>query len=197
LGLPQPLTRTRVCPPPPFGSEGVGESQFRRGDRHRGALCIYVLCGINQKGRCQNKEKLSGQKIIGSGKGAKGLRKVVGSTFFTGIKINMTETAMSPQNTGYLYNTRVMTRLAYSYVLCIRWTPSPPPGIPGIRRGPDTDNGAIPTHQEPDPISENFLIKGYSYFYLLGSPKCKRENNVSVLCLRHFSHTTANLKGRW
>ncbi len=53
LGLPQPLTRTRVCPPP-FGSgvgahslarEEVGESQFRRGDVHCGTLYIYVLCG--------------------------------------------------------------------------------------------------------------------------------------------------------
>jgi hypothetical protein len=57
VGLPQPLTRRRVCnpPPPPFGSgggahslakEGVGESQFRRGDMHYSTLYIYVLCEI-------------------------------------------------------------------------------------------------------------------------------------------------------
>ncbi len=53
LGLPQPLTRMRVCPPPliPGGGahslarEGVGESQFRRGDIHCGTLYKYVLCG--------------------------------------------------------------------------------------------------------------------------------------------------------
>ena len=52
LGLPQPLTRRRVCPPPliPGGvahslaREGVGESQFRRGDIHCGNLYMYVLC---------------------------------------------------------------------------------------------------------------------------------------------------------
>jgi hypothetical protein len=53
LGLPHPLSRRRVCPPPPFGpggrahslaGEGLGESQFRRGDIHCGALYIYVLC---------------------------------------------------------------------------------------------------------------------------------------------------------
>jgi hypothetical protein len=53
LGLPQPLTRRRVCPPPllvPGGEahslarEGVGESQFRRGDKYCGTLYKYVLC---------------------------------------------------------------------------------------------------------------------------------------------------------
>ncbi len=42
LGLPQPLTRRGVCPPPPvlgggahsLAREGLGESQFRRGDIH-------------------------------------------------------------------------------------------------------------------------------------------------------------------
>jgi hypothetical protein len=50
LGLPQPLTRRRVCPPPtlvPGGGahslarEGVGNSQFRRGT-YTVVLCIYV-----------------------------------------------------------------------------------------------------------------------------------------------------------
>ncbi len=52
LGLPQPLTRRRVCPPPPglgggafsLARVGLGESQFRRGDIHSGTLYIYVLC---------------------------------------------------------------------------------------------------------------------------------------------------------
>jgi hypothetical protein len=53
LGLPQPLTRMRVCPPPlvPGGGahslarEGGGwpESQFQRGDIHCGTLYMYVL----------------------------------------------------------------------------------------------------------------------------------------------------------
>jgi hypothetical protein len=47
LGLSHPLTRRRVCPPPPLvpgggahslAREGVGESQFRRGDIHCGTL---------------------------------------------------------------------------------------------------------------------------------------------------------------
>ncbi len=47
LGLPQPLTRRRVCPPR-FGSwgeahslarKGVGDSQFRRGDIHCTVHC--------------------------------------------------------------------------------------------------------------------------------------------------------------
>jgi hypothetical protein len=52
LGLPKPLTRRRVCPPPPLvpregahslAREGVGESKFRRGDIHYGTLyCIYM-----------------------------------------------------------------------------------------------------------------------------------------------------------
>ncbi len=55
LGLPQPLTRRRVCHPPPplvpgggahsLAREGVGESQFQRGDIHCGTLYIYVLYG--------------------------------------------------------------------------------------------------------------------------------------------------------
>jgi hypothetical protein len=47
LGLPQPLTRRRVCPPlvPGGGAhslarEGVGEFQFRRGDLHCGTLYL-------------------------------------------------------------------------------------------------------------------------------------------------------------
>jgi hypothetical protein len=58
LGLSQPLTRTRVCPPPhplvPGGGahslarEGVGETQFQRGDIHRGTLYMYVLCAVVQ-----------------------------------------------------------------------------------------------------------------------------------------------------
>jgi hypothetical protein len=53
---PTPHPQASVLPPPPlvpgfasFGSlarEGVGESQFRRGDIHGGTLYIYVLCGI-------------------------------------------------------------------------------------------------------------------------------------------------------
>jgi hypothetical protein len=53
LGLPQSLARRRG--PPPFwgeghapahslAREGLGESQFRRGDIHSGTLYIYVLC---------------------------------------------------------------------------------------------------------------------------------------------------------
>jgi hypothetical protein len=58
LGLPQPLARRRVCPPTPtsqvlgggahsLAREGLGESQFRRGDIHCGTLYIYVLCAVN------------------------------------------------------------------------------------------------------------------------------------------------------
>jgi hypothetical protein len=51
--LTQPLTRRRVCPPTPvlgggahsLAREGLGESQFRRGDIHSDTLYIYVLCG--------------------------------------------------------------------------------------------------------------------------------------------------------
>jgi hypothetical protein len=56
LGLPKPLTRRRVCPPPPLvlgggahslARKGVGESKFRRGNIHCGTLYICtVLCGI-------------------------------------------------------------------------------------------------------------------------------------------------------
>ncbi len=60
LGLPQPLTRTRVSPPPGSGGrgthllarEGVGESQFRRGDIHCGTLYMYVLCGLPRTLAC-------------------------------------------------------------------------------------------------------------------------------------------------
>ncbi len=53
LGHPHPLTRRRVCSPLLWfrGSlvgVGMGESQFRQGDRHYGSLGIqyrYVLCG--------------------------------------------------------------------------------------------------------------------------------------------------------
>ena len=53
MGTPPTLTRRRVCPSPPvlgggahsLAREGVGESQFRRGDIHCGILYIYVLCG--------------------------------------------------------------------------------------------------------------------------------------------------------
>ncbi len=47
----QPLTRSRVCPPPPrfsggrgtlLAREGLGESQFRRGDIHCGTIYIYM-----------------------------------------------------------------------------------------------------------------------------------------------------------
>ncbi len=55
LGLPQPLTHTRVSPPPLtlwFRGEGhthwreraVRESQFQRGDIHCGTLDMYVIC---------------------------------------------------------------------------------------------------------------------------------------------------------
>ncbi len=62
LGLPHPLALRRV-PPPPFGSgggahslarEGMGESQFRRGDIHCGTLYIYVLCGSIPQQRTKN-----------------------------------------------------------------------------------------------------------------------------------------------
>jgi hypothetical protein len=47
---PQTLSRRRVCPPLGGGAhslarEGLGESQFRRGDIHCGTLYTYVLCG--------------------------------------------------------------------------------------------------------------------------------------------------------
>jgi hypothetical protein len=51
LGLPQPLTLKRVCPPPPpvlgggahsLAREGLGESQFRRGDIHCAWYSLYV-----------------------------------------------------------------------------------------------------------------------------------------------------------
>jgi hypothetical protein len=55
LGPSHPLIRKRVRLPPHFdlgggthslAGEGVGESQFGRGDRHLRTLGIYVLCGI-------------------------------------------------------------------------------------------------------------------------------------------------------
>ncbi len=56
IGTPQPLTRRRVCPPPPgseggahslrLAREGLGESQFRRGDIHCGTLYINLLCAV-------------------------------------------------------------------------------------------------------------------------------------------------------
>jgi hypothetical protein len=61
FGLTQPLTRRRVCPPPPvlgggahsLEREGLGESQFRRGGIHCGSLYIYVLCGLGHtEGGC-------------------------------------------------------------------------------------------------------------------------------------------------
>ncbi len=53
LGLPHPLTRRRVCPPPlrlgggglSLAGEGVGKSQFRRGDVHCGPQ-IYNICTL-------------------------------------------------------------------------------------------------------------------------------------------------------
>jgi hypothetical protein len=48
---PLPNTHRRVCPPPPLvpggmahslAREGVGESQFRRGDIHCGTLYVYM-----------------------------------------------------------------------------------------------------------------------------------------------------------
>jgi hypothetical protein len=57
LGLPQPLARSRVCPPSPLwfrrrgtlaGERGVGESQFRRGDIRCGTLCICTLWYVSK-----------------------------------------------------------------------------------------------------------------------------------------------------
>jgi hypothetical protein len=50
--LPTPHPQASVPPPPPvlgggahsLAREGLGESQFRRGDIHCGTLYIYVLC---------------------------------------------------------------------------------------------------------------------------------------------------------
>jgi hypothetical protein len=50
---PNPHPEASVPPPTPrvlggvahsLAREGVGESQFRRGDKHFGALYIYILC---------------------------------------------------------------------------------------------------------------------------------------------------------
>ncbi len=53
LGLPQPLTRRRVWPPPPFGSEGKGHTRWReRGwgrdpiQTRRGHTLWYSLYGM-------------------------------------------------------------------------------------------------------------------------------------------------------
>jgi hypothetical protein len=56
LGLPQPLSRKRLCPPPPRpkgggeahspAAKGVGESQFRRLEKN---LALCLLCGSDQK----------------------------------------------------------------------------------------------------------------------------------------------------
>ncbi len=54
LGLPHPLTRRRVCPPPlvPGGGahslarEGVGEYQYRRRDIHCGTIYMYFVIHI-------------------------------------------------------------------------------------------------------------------------------------------------------
>ncbi len=54
IGTPQPLTRRRVCPPPSprflgggahsLAREGVGESQFRKGDIHWYSVYVCTLC---------------------------------------------------------------------------------------------------------------------------------------------------------
>jgi hypothetical protein len=55
LRLPQPLTRRRVCPPVLGGGahslarEGLGESQFRRGDIHCGVLNCLTVSGVGIK----------------------------------------------------------------------------------------------------------------------------------------------------
>ncbi len=55
MGFSKPLTRRLVFPPPSppvlreeahsLAREGLGESQFRRGDIHCGTFYIYVFCG--------------------------------------------------------------------------------------------------------------------------------------------------------
>jgi hypothetical protein len=56
IGTPPPPHPQASVPPPPcfwpegkhsLASEGLGESQFRRGDIHCGTLYIYVLCVFN------------------------------------------------------------------------------------------------------------------------------------------------------
>jgi hypothetical protein len=52
---PTPLPQASVSPPVlgvgahSLAIEGLGESQFRRGDIHCGTLYIYVLCGLEGK----------------------------------------------------------------------------------------------------------------------------------------------------
>jgi hypothetical protein len=54
---PHPQASVPASPPPRFRGEGhtcwrergVGESQFRRGDRHCGILYLCVLCGLGVK----------------------------------------------------------------------------------------------------------------------------------------------------
>ncbi len=72
LGLPQTLSRRRVCPPPldPRGGahslarEGVGESQYRRGDINCGTLYICTLCCRTEISRViYSKERMRRRKF--------------------------------------------------------------------------------------------------------------------------------------
>jgi hypothetical protein len=53
---PNPSPAGECAPPPPvlgggehsLAREGLGESQFRRGDRHCGSLYVFVLCAANR-----------------------------------------------------------------------------------------------------------------------------------------------------
>ncbi len=57
LGLPQPLTRRRVCPPPLVpggvahfsGERGGGRVPFRRGDKYCGTLYKFALCALSKQ----------------------------------------------------------------------------------------------------------------------------------------------------
>ncbi len=58
-GLPHPLTRKQVCPPPfgsggggahSLGDEGVEEYKFRRGNIHCGTLLYIYTCTLSQRG---------------------------------------------------------------------------------------------------------------------------------------------------
>jgi hypothetical protein len=54
LGLPQPFTRMRVCPPPRFWGEGHTRWRERGWESpgtytHYGTLYIYVLCGRDER----------------------------------------------------------------------------------------------------------------------------------------------------
>jgi hypothetical protein len=68
LGLPQPLTRRRVPPLPPvlgggapsLAREGLGESQFRRGDIHCGTLYIYTYFVDGKFGRLRIRIGITG-----------------------------------------------------------------------------------------------------------------------------------------